>query len=248
MTQQIKANANKEIKARIHSFESFGAVDGPGIRFVVFFQGCGLRCKYCHNRDTWATNAGMEYGVDDLIAKISRYKNYFTVSGGGVTLSGGEPLLQQDFLLELLPKLKKSKIHIAIDTSGSFPLTDKIKKIIDLADLFLLDIKCINDDICKDLVGISNKLELEFARYLSNINKDVWIRQVLVPGITDHEEDLLKLKDFLSTLTNVKKVEILAYHDLGRFKWENLGCNYELDDVPNATTGDVARAKRILDI
>ena len=248
MTQQIKANANKEIKARIHSFESFGAVDGPGIRFVVFFQGCGLRCKYCHNRDTWSTNAGMEYGVDDLIAKISRYKNYFTVSGGGVTLSGGEPLLQQDFLLELLPKLKKAKIHIAIDTSGSFPLTDKIKKIIDLADLFLLDIKCINDDICKDLVGISNKLELEFARYLSSINKDVWIRQVLVPGITDHEEDLLKLKEFLSTLTNVKKVEILAYHDLGRFKWENLGCNYELEDVPNATTEDVTRAKRILDI
>ena len=240
MTQQIKANANKEIKARVHSFESFGAVDGPGIRFVVFFQGCSLRCKYCHNRDTWPINAGLEYTSDELIAKISRYKNYFTVSGGGVTLSGGEPLLQQDFLLELLPKLKKLDIHTAIDTSGSFPLTDKMKKIIDLADLFLLDIKCINDDICKDLV--------EFARYLSDINKDVWIRQVLVPGITDHEEDLLKLKEFLATLNNVKKVEILAYHDLGRFKWENLGCNYELEDVPNATTEDVARAKRILGI
>ena len=248
MAEEIKTNANKEIKARIHSFESFGAVDGPGIRFVVFFQGCSLRCKYCHNRDTWPTNAGLEYSSDELIAKISRYKNYFTVSGGGVTLSGGEPLLQQDFLLELLQKIKKLDIHTAIDTSGSFPITDKMRKIIDLADLFLLDIKCINDDICKDLVGVSNKLELEFAKYLSDINKDVWIRQVLVPGITDHEEDLLKLKEFLSTLNNVKKVEILAYHDLGRFKWENLGCNYELEDVPNATTEDVARAKRILGI
>ena len=241
-------NLDNPIKARIHSFESFGAVDGPGIRFVVFFQGCGLRCKYCHNRDTWPVNSGLEYTSDELISKILRYKNYFTVSGGGVTLSGGEPLLQQDFLLELLPKLKKLGIHTTIDTSGSFPLTDKMKKIIDLTDLFLLDIKCINDDICKDLVGVSNKLELEFARYLSDINKPVWIRQVLVPGITDHEEDLLKLKDFLASLKNVKKVEILPYHDLGRFKWENLGCNYELEDVPNATTEDVARAKKILSL
>ncbi len=244
MAEQV----NKNITAKIHSFESFGAVDGPGIRFVVFFQGCSLRCKYCHNRDTWPINAGMEYNADELIAKINRYKNYFTVSGGGVTLSGGEPLLQQDFLLELLPKLKKLGIHIAIDTSGSFPITDKIKKIIELADLFLLDIKCINDDICKDLVGVSNKLELEFAKYLSDIGKDVWIRQVLVPGITDNKEDLLKLKEFISNLSNVKKIEILAYHDLGKFKWENLGCNYELEDVPNATTEDVARAKKILGI
>ena len=246
MTEQN--NLDNPIKARIHSFESFGAVDGPGIRFVVFFQGCILRCKYCHNRDTWPLNSGLEYTSDELISKILRYKNYFTVSGGGVTLSGGEPLLQQDFLLELLPKFKKQGIHTTIDTSGSLPLTDKMKKIIDLTDLFLLDIKCINDDICKDLVGVSNKLELAFARYLSDIDKPVWIRQVLVPGITDHEEDLLQLKDFLTTLKNVKKVEILPYHDLGRFKWENLGCNYELEDVPNATTEDVARAKKILSL
>ena len=246
MTEQN--NLDNPIKARIHSFESFGAVDGPGIRFVVFFQGCSLRCKYCHNRDTWPLNSGLEYTSDELISKILRYKNYFTVSGGGVTLSGGEPLLQQDFLLELLPKLKKQGIHTTIDTSGSLPLTDKMKKIIDLTDLFLLDIKCINDDICKDLVGVSNKLELAFARYLSDIDKPVWIRQVLVLGITDHEEDLLLLKDFLTTLKNVKKVEILPYHDLGRFKWENLGCNYELEDVPNATTEDVARAKKILSL
>ena len=245
MTEEDKKS---NLIANIHSFETFGAVDGPGIRFVVFFQGCGLRCKYCHNRDTWPVNSGMKYTSDELVTKILRYKNYFTVSGGGVTLSGGEPLLQQDFLLELLPKLKEHNIHIAIDTSGNFPITDKMKKIIDLSDLFLLDIKCINDDICKDLVGVSNKLELEFAKYLSKINKNTWIRQVLIPGITDHEDDLLQLKDFLSTLNNIKKIEILAYHDLGKFKWENLGCNYELEDVPNATTEDVARAKKILEI
>ena len=244
MSEENKYN----LIGKVHSFESFGAVDGPGIRFVVFFQGCGLRCKYCHNRDTWPTNAGMEYTTQELVAKISRYQNYFTASGGGVTLSGGEPLLQQDFLLDFIPELKKLGIHITIDTSGNFHLTDKIKKIIDLTDLFLLDIKCINDNICKDLVGVSNKLELEFAKYLSQINKDVWIRQVLVPGITDHEDDLLKLKEFISSLNNVKKVEILAYHDLGKFKWENLGCKYELEDVPNATVNDVERAKIILGI
>ena len=243
MTQEIN-----NVIGKIHSFETFGAVDGPGIRFVVFFQGCGLRCKYCHNRDTWAVNTGIEYTSDELVAKILRYKNYFTVSGGGVTLSGGEPLLQQDFLLELLPKLKKHNINIAIDTSGNFHITDKLKRIIDLTDLFLLDIKCINNDVCKYLVGVSNELELEFAKYLNNINKSMWIRQVIVPGVTDNENDLLKLKDFLSTLNNVKKIELLAYHDLGRFKWENLGCNYELQDVPNANTQDIARAKKILDI
>ena len=246
MAEEIKTNANKEIKARIHSFESFGAVDGPGIRFVVFFQGCSLRCKYCHNRDTWPTNAGLEYSSDELIAKISRYKNYFTVSGGGVTLSGGEPLLQQDFLLELIPKLKKLGIHVAIDTSGSFSLTNKIKQIIDLADLFLLDIKCINDDICKDLVGVSNKRELEFARYLSDNGKKMWIRQVLVPTITDKEEDLNKLSEFIHTLNGVEKVEILKYHDLGKFKWENLKLKYPLDGYRTANEEDVKRAKEIM--
>ncbi len=153
--------------ARIHSFESFGAVDGPGIRFVIFMQGCSLKCKYCQNRDTWNLNDGMEYTSDELVSKVSRYKNYFTVSGGGVTVSGGEPLLQTPFLIEFFTKLKALGIHTAIDTSGSFAITDSIKKLIDLTDLFLLDIKCINDDICKDLTGVSNQRELEFARYLS---------------------------------------------------------------------------------
>lgn len=234
--------------ARIHSFESFGTVDGPGIRFVIFMQGCALKCKFCHNRDSWDLCGGMEYTLEELLSKVKRYKSYFMPSGGGVTISGGEPLLQQDFLVELLTALKKEKIHTAIDTSGNFAITDKMKQIIDLADLFLLDIKCINDEICKDLVGVSNKKELNFARYLSDIGKPMWIRQVLVPGITDKEEDLLKLKEFIHSLNSVEKVEILPYHDLGRFKWESLGFTYPLADVAPATTQDVDRAKKILEI
>lgn len=232
--------------ARIHSFESFGAVDGPGIRYVIFMQGCALKCKYCQNRDTWNLNGGMEYTSDELVAKVSRYKNYFAVSGGGVTVSGGEPLLQMNFLIEFFSKLKLLGIHTAIDTSGSFAITEDMKKLIDLTDLFLLDIKCINDEICKDLTGVSNKRELEFAKYLSKQGKDIWIRQVLVPGYTDKEEDLKDLKEFLSELNTVKKVEILPYHDLGKFKWIELGCKYELEGVPTATSEDVERAKQIL--
>lgn len=234
------------MKARIHSFETFGTVDGPGIRFVIFMQGCALKCKFCHNRDTWDLCSGMEYTLEELIAKIERYKNYYIPSNGGVTISGGEPLLQQDFLIELLTALKSKNIHTAIDTSGSFALTDKIKKIIELSDLFLLDIKCINDEICKDLTGFSNKLELNFAKYLSDIKKPIWIRQVLVPGFTDKEQDLIKLREFINSLNSVEKVEILPYHDLGKFKWENLGLKYSLDNIRIATNEDVEKAKKII--
>lgn len=144
--------------------------------------------------------------------------------------------------------MKALGIHTAIDTSGSFSITDEMKKLIDLTDLFLLDIKCINDNICKDLTGVSNQRELEFAKYLSKNNKDMWIRQVLIPGITDKEEDLKDLKIFISQLSTVKKVEILPYHDLGKFKWAELGCKYELEGIPSATSADVNRAKQILGI
>ena len=178
--------------------------------------------------------------------KILKYKNYFIASGGGVTISGGEPLLQPKFLIELFKELKKENITIAVDTSGSAVLTDTIKEVISLADLFLLDIKCINDDICKNLTGVSNKRELEFAKYLSDNNKDIWIRQVLVPGITDHEDDLIKLREFLHSLKTVKKIDILPYHDLGKFKWTNLGLQYPLEGVRTANSDDVTRAKKIL--
>ena len=209
------------MKARIHSFESLGAVDGPGVRFVIFMQGCSLKCKYCQNRDTWDIHGGNEYSVDEILEKILRYKNYF-MPNGGVTISGGEPLLQAKFLIELFTKLKEHSIHTCIDTSGSFDLTCDIKKLIDLTDLFLLDIKCINDEKCIELTGVSNKKELNFAKYLSDNNKPLWIRQVLVPGITDDEQDLLELKNFISSLRTVEKVEVLPYHNLGKFKWEKL--------------------------
>ena len=233
---------------RVHSFETFGAVDGPGIRFVIFMQGCSLQCKYCQNWDTWEINAGNQYSAEELLNKILKYKNYFLASGGGVTVSGGEPLLQYKFLIELFTLLKKENIHTAIDTSGNVDLTDDMKKLIDLTDLFLLDIKCINDEICKKLTGVSNKKELAFAKYLSSINKPTWIRQVIVPTITDRTEDLLALKDFLSTLTNVEKIELLPYHDLGKSKWIKLGLKYELENIRVANNNDIEYAKRILGI
>ena len=236
---------NENVTGKIHSFESLGAVDGPGIRFVVFMQGCHLKCKYCQNRDTWDINTGNNYTVKEVIEKILRYKNYILASNGGVTLSGGEPLLQQDFVIAFFRELKKQNISTCLDTSGMFSITDKIKQIVDLTDIFLLDIKCINDETCRWLTGSSNKLELEFAKYINDKNKRIWIRQVLVPGITDKEEDLLELKEFLKTI-NVEKFEFLPYHDLGKYKWEKLGVPYELKDVRVANDEDVKRAKNII--
>lgn len=235
------------LKGRIHSFESFGAVDGPGIRYIVFMQGCHLKCKYCQNRDTWDVSSpdSIECTTDEVLNKILKYKNYIKASDGGVTISGGEPLIQPDFLIELFTKLHDHGISTCIDTSGMFPLTDKIKKVIDVTDIFLLDIKCINDDICTWLTGHSNKLELEFARYISNCGKRLWIRQVLVPGITDKESDLVLLRDFLKTI-NVEKFEFLGYHDLGKYKWEKLGFKYELENTPIATKDDLDRAYSII--
>ena len=188
---------------------------------------------------------GSYKSLDDIFNKIMNYKNYI-FPNGGVTITGGEPLLQAKFIFELFSKLKEQHIHTCIDTSGMVALTEDIKKVLSVTDLVLLDIKHIDDEKCKNLVGKSNKLELEFAKYLSDNNIKMWIRQVLVPGYTDKEEDLLNLKKFLSSLKTVKKLEILPYHDMGKYKWENLGCKYELEGVRLATQQDVARAKDIL--
>ena len=233
--------------ARIHSFESFGTVDGPGIRFIFFMQGCELKCKYCHNRDTWRANGGKKVHIDEVFNKIMRYKNYI-YPNGGVTASGGEALLQAGFLIELFKRLKKEGIHTCVDTSGMFTITEEIKELLSLTDLVLLDIKHIDDKKCRELVGHSNKKELEFAKYLSDNNIKMWIRQVLVPGHTDAEEDLIKLREFINTLKTVEKVEILPYHDMGKYKWEELGKTYELEGVRTANQRDVERAKKILGI
>ena len=233
--------------AKVHSIESFGTVDGPGIRFVIFLQGCHLKCKYCHNRDTWDINCGNYESLDDIFNKILRYKNYI-YPNGGVTVTGGEPLLQVKFLIELFKKLKAENIHTCIDTSGMVAITEDIKTLLSLTDLVLLDIKHIDPIKSKNLVGFSNEKELAFAKYLSDNGIHMWIRQVLIPGYTDDESDLLKLKYFISGLENVDKIEILPYHDMGKYKWKELGLKYELDDVRVANDDDVKRAKKILGI
>ena len=238
---------NKENYAKIHSIETFGTVDGPGIRYVVFLQGCYLQCKYCQNRDTWDINSGKYISVEELVNNIKKYITYITPKGG-VTVSGGEPLLQPYFLITLFKELKKLGIHTTIDTSGMVEITDTIKELLSLTDLVLLDIKHINPKKCKDLVGFSNEKELTFAKYLSDNNIPVWIRQVLVPGYTDNKEDLLKLKDFINSLKTVEKVELLPYHNLGKHKWEALNEKYPLKDIRTANQYDINMAKKILRI
>lgn len=233
---------------RIHSFETFGTVDGPGIRFVIFMQGCHLKCKYCHNRDTWETKAGTEYSVEEVFQKILRLKPYMDTSHGGVTVSGGEPLLQPDFVTELFQKLKERNIHTALDTSGNLPISDKIARLLKVTDLVLLDIKHIDNEKAINLTGLSNNHTLNFARYLSEHGISMWIRQVLIPGFTDDEQDLKKLKEFIDDLKTVQKVELLPYHDLGKYKWKELGLRYELDQVSPPTPEQIEKAKAILQL
>jgi len=235
---------------RIHSFESFGTVDGPGIRFVVFLQGCPLRCQYCHNPDTWGVG-GEEYTVEAVVERALRYKNYFG-DKGGVTVTGGEPLVQIDFVIELFKQLKAKGIHTCVDTSGimfhpdSESSVEKHKELLKVADLFLLDIKHIDDEACKKLTGQSNKNTLAFAQFLSEQNKPIWIRQVLVPGITDSTETLQKTRAFIETLNTVKKIEVLPYHSMGEVKYQKLGLEYPLKGVEAPSKDEVATARKIL--
>lgn len=235
---------------RIHSFESFGTVDGPGIRFVVFMQGCPLRCQYCHNPDTWGAG-GQEYSVDEVVNRVLRYKNYFG-DKGGVTVSGGEPLLQIDFVTELFTALKAKGVHTCIDTSGitfkadNEAVVEKHKKLLAVTDLILLDVKHIDDEACKKLTGQSNENTLAFARFVSENGTKLWIRQVLVPNITDGEEDLKKLRSFIDSLATVEKVEVLPYHTMGVVKYEKLGMEYPLKDVTAPAKERVLHAKEIL--
>lgn len=239
------------MNARIHSFESFGTVDGPGIRFVVFFQGCPLRCQYCHNPDTWSMTGGTEYSVSDVASRVLKYKNYFG-DKGGITVTGGEPLVQIDFVIELFKELKKSKINTCIDTSGFLFNADnpdtlaKYDELIRYTDLVLLDIKHIRDDHHRTLTGVTNKNTLNFARYLSDNGIRMWIRHVLVPTFTDEDEWLDELKQFIDTLKTVEKVEILPYHSMGVVKYEKLGISYPLKDMQPPEKDRVENAKKIL--
>lgn len=236
------------ILGKIHSIESFGAVDGPGIRFVVFMQGCPMRCLYCHNPDSWSVNSGKEMSVDDLMAEIRKYKHYFGTNGG-VTVSGGEPLIQIDFVTQLFKVLKAENIHTCIDTSGilfSNSNLNKIEELLKYTDLVLLDIKHINPTNHKTLTGFNNENILNFAKLLSDKNIPTWIRYVLVPTINDDKTSLNELKQFLNTLKNVKKIEILPYHTLGVEKYKQMNIDYPLKHIKPPTQEQIEYANKIL--
>ena len=235
----------------IHSTESFGSVDGPGVRFVIFVSGCPMRCQFCHNPDTWNMQAGEQRSADELLKQALRYRSYWK-DGGGITVSGGEPLMQIDFLIELFQKAKEQGVHTTIDTSGApftreEPFFSKFNELMKYTDLLLLDIKHIDDEQHKTLTGHTNQNILDLARYLSDIKKPVWIRHVLVPGRSDKDEYLEKLHDFIKTLDNVEKVEVLPYHTLGEYKWKELGYDYPLVGVEPPTRERVENANRILE-
>lgn len=232
-----------DVFGKIHSYESFGAVDGPGVRFVVFLQGCLLRCLYCHNPDTWECNDGKTISADELMKTILQYKNF--IMKGGVTLSGGEPLLQAEFCERVIEKCHENDLHVSIDTSGAVPLS-KTKNVILKADLILIDIKDIDNEDCKTLTGIGNENTLETLEFCEKNGKDVWVRQVLLPEYTLTVEKMHKLGQYLKDLKCVKKIELLPYHTLGLFKWEELGLNSQLKGIVPPLEDDVNNAKNIL--
>ena len=238
------------MKGYIHSLESFGSVDGPGIRYVIFFSGCMMRCAYCHNPDTWNMTAGTLTDTDELVKKALRYRPYWKREGG-VTVSGGEPLMQIDFLTELFEKLKKENVRTCVDTSGApftreEPFFSKFCRLTDLTDLFLVDIKHIDSDRHKEFTGRSNENILDMLKYLSEIKKPVWIRHVLVPDKTDDDFYLKKLREFIDTLDNVERVEVLPYHTLGAAKWKSLGIPYTLTGIDPPTKERMENAEKIL--
>lgn len=242
----------KELKGYIHSLESFGSVDGPGVRYVIFMSGCAMRCQFCHNPDTWNMQTGTSYTADELLKQAKKYRAYWG-SKGGITVSGGEPLLQIDFLTELFRKAKAEGIHTTLDTSGNpftreEPFFGKFQELMKYTDLIMLDIKHIDDEQHQILTGCTNKNILDLAEYLSQIQKPVWIRHVLVPERSDDDEYLVKLDAFIQTLNNVEKVEVLPYHTLGTFKWKELGMEYPLEGVEPPTKERVENAERLLHV
>jgi len=236
-----------EILGNIHSVESCGTVDGPGIRFVVFTQGCPLRCQYCHNPDTWdLTGEANKMSADDILAQYDGVKEF---CGGGITVTGGEPLLQMEFVTDLFKKAQAKGIHTALDTSGLLfnpQNKEKIDELLKYTSLVLLDIKHIDDEEHKKLTKHSNKNILEFAKYLSEIKKPMWVRHVVVPGITFNPEYLTKLGEFLAELHNIAALDVLPYHDMAIPKYENLGIDYPLKGVPPLTHEQALEARNVI--
>ncbi|HHV11054.1 MAG TPA: pyruvate formate lyase-activating protein [Clostridiales bacterium] len=232
------------VKGRIHSLESFGSVDGPGIRFVVFLQGCPLRCQFCHNPDTWEVHKGTEYEPQQLVDEIIKYKSYMEFSGGGVTFTGGEPLMQAEFILEVCRLLKPYGITVAIDTSG-FIWNDYVREVLEYTDIVLLDIKNYDPRVYKKATGVSLSPTLRLLDYLRENGIRTWIRYVLVPGLTDNLESIRGLSAHLDQYPNVEKIELLGFHKMGEFKWKELGLDYQLSDTPEPSKELLAEVKAI---
>lgn len=233
----------------VHSFETFGSADGPGVRFIVFLQGCAMRCQYCHNADTWEFQKGT-YKAEDVLKKALRYKSYWK-NGGGITVSGGEPLWQMPFVTELFSLAKKQNISTCLDTSGQPFKKDpeflkELDALLEVCDLVLLDIKHADSAAHEKLTGHKNENILEFASYLDQKKIPVWIRHVSVPGVNDDEASIVQLKDVLSSLHNIEKTEVLPYHTLGAYKWKNKGLDYPLEGIRSAGQEDVDRVYKIL--
>jgi pyruvate formate lyase activating enzyme len=234
----------------IHSIESFGTVDGPGVRMVVFLQGCPMRCQYCHNPDTWKMAGGTEMTVEEILKQYESSRNFYR--GGGLTATGGEPMMQLEFVTELFEAAREKDIHTCLDTSGvTFRRDDKaflskVERLLKSTSLVMLDLKHIDDEKHKPLTGHSNNNILDFARYLDELEVPVWVRHVVVPGLTDHEPDLYRLGRFIGELKNVKALDVLPYHDMGKVKYESLGMEYPLKDVPPMSKEGAVAAKKII--
>lgn len=238
------------MKGRIHSLESFGTVDGPGVRYVVFFQGCPMRCLYCHNPDTWAMTGGTEMTASEIIEQYERNKGFY--KGGGITATGGEPLMQIDFLIELFEEAKRHDIHTCLDTSGiaykpgNTALIEKMDRLMKVTDLIMLDIKHIDPEIHKKVASQPNDGILAFAEYTSKKGIDLWIRHVVVPGLTDDDAYLFKLGYFIGGLSNLKALDVLPYHTMGKVKYEKLGFDYPLGDTPAMDKNKVVEKKEVI--
>lgn len=240
------------ITGRIHSTENFGTVDGPGVRFIIFTQGCRMRCEFCHNPDTWEIGKGREVTADEMIEEALKYRSYWGEKGG-ITVSGGEPLLQIPFITELFKKAKALGIHTTIDSCGKpftreEPFISEFEELLEYTDLILFDIKHIDAEGHKRLTQMSNDNILEMAQYLSDKGQPVWIRHVLVPERTDYDDFLIRLDAFVKTLKNVDKFEVLPYHTMGKFKWDELGIKYPLEGINPPEKDRVENAKKLLHV
>lgn len=242
---EIPSPEGVALTGNLHSVETFGTLDGPGIRYVLFFQGCHLRCLFCQNRDTWQPAMGRKVGVDELLGDILRYKPFMDSSGGGITASGGDPILQPRFIAALFRAARAHGIHTALDTSGLSRISPAVEELLAYTDLVLLDVKHIDPETHRKLTGRDNELVLRFAEHLDRLSRPVWIRHVIVPGFSDSEASARATAEYLSRLGNIERVELLPYHEYGKHKWEAVGEDYPLEGVDPPSKACMAELRAV---